>query len=69
MFRYTKRMIAEIRFRWNEFKIQWQEDDKIDEVSFNSKHGGIQGFFLYKQFEKERAERKRLHEEQLAAIS
>lgn len=69
MFKYTKRMIAEIRFRWNEFKIQWQEDDKIDEVSFNSKYGGMHGFFLYKQFEKERAERKRLHEEQLAAIS
>ena len=68
MFKYTKRMIAKIRFRWNEFWLRLQEDDKIDAVSFNTRHGGIQGFFLYKQYEKDRAARKRLHKEQLAAI-
>lgn len=68
MFKYTKRLIAELRFQLNEVQLQWLEDEKIDEVSFNSKHGGIQGFVLYKQYEKERAERKRLHKEALAAI-
>lgn len=61
-FRWLRNLIWDIKFQLNEWKLQDQEEKEIDQVTFSSKQGGMQGFALYKQFAAARAERKRLHE-------
>lgn len=61
-FRRIRNLFLDIRFWWNEIKLQEKEDKEIEEVEFSSKHGSMQGFMLYKKYEAARAERKRLHE-------
>lgn len=69
MFKYTKRLIAEIRFLLDELKWDKKEEEEISHVEGFSGHGSMDGFRIHKQFEAQRANRKRLHQERLAAIS
>ena len=68
MFKYTKRLIAEIRFRLDEQKWDAKEEEEIAKVEGFSGHGSMDEFRIHKIFESQRAERKRLHKEALAAI-
>lgn len=68
MFKYTKRLIAEIQFWIEELKWDAKEEEEISHVEGFSGHGSMDGFRIHKQFESQRAERKRLHKERLAAI-
>ena len=68
MFKYTKRLIAEIHFQLGELKWDAKEEEEISKVEGFSGHGSMDGFRIHKIFEAKRAERKRLHEERLAAI-
>ena len=74
MFKYSKRLMASIRFWCQEFKLRSKENDELDRISditFQEGYGGhntMAGFAYYKEMQHNRAERKRLHKEQLAAI-
>lgn len=74
MFKYTKRLIADIRFWCQELKLRNKEDDELDRISditFQEGYGGhntMTGFLYYKEMQRNRAERKRLHKEILATI-
>lgn len=68
MFKYTKRLIAEIRFRLEELKWDAKEEEEISRVEGFSCHGSAAGFRIHQIFESQRAERKRLHKQALAAI-
>ncbi len=75
MFKYTKRLLSNIRFWCQELKLRNHEDselDRISDITFQEGYGGhntMAGFFYYKEMQRNRAERKRLHKEALAAIS
>lgn len=75
MFKYTKRLLSDIRFWCQELKLRSKEDselDRISDITFQEGHGGhntMAGFLFYKEMQHNRAERKRLHKETLAAIS
>lgn len=74
MFKYTKRLIFDIRFWCQELKLRSKENDELDRISnitFQEGYGGhntMAGFVYYKEMQRNRAERKRLHKEQLAVI-
>jgi len=74
MFKYTKRLFSNIRFWCQELKLQSKENDelnRISDITFQEGYGGhntMAGFVYYKETQRNRAERKRLHKEQLAAI-
>ena len=74
MFKYTKRLISDIRFWCQELKLRSKENnelDRISDITFQEGYGGyntMAGFSYYKEMQHNRAERKRLHKEQLAAI-
>ena len=74
MFKYTKRLISDIRFCCQEIKLRSKENaelDRISDITFQegySGHNTMAGFAYYKEMQRNRAERKRLHKEILAAI-
>ncbi|MBR1426313.1 MAG: hypothetical protein IJ581_02550 [Paludibacteraceae bacterium] len=74
MFKYTKRLISDIRFWCREMKLRSEENaelDRISDITFQEGYGGhntIAGFAYYTQIKHNRAERKRLHQEERAAI-
>ena len=68
MFKYTKSLIAEIRFLLEELKWDAKEEEEISHVEGFSGHGSMDGFRIHKIFETQRTVRKRLHKEQLATI-
>lgn len=74
MFKYTKRLISDIRFWCQEIKLRSKENaelDRISDITFQegySGHNTMAGFAYYKEMQRNRAERKRLHKEILAAI-
>ena len=74
MFKYTKRLLSDIRFWYQELKLRNEEDaelDRISDITFQEGYGGhntMAGFVYYEEMQRNRAERKRLHKEQLAAI-
>lgn len=74
MFKYTKRFLSDIRFWCQEIKLRSKENDELDRISditFQEGYGGhntMAGFAYYKEMQHNRAERKRLHKEQLASI-
>ena len=71
MFKYTKRLLSDIRFWRQEIKLRWKEDAEWDKVESEAE-GGLRhhmaGFAFYATLRRNRAERKRLHAEQRAAI-
>lgn len=74
MFKYTKRLISDLRFWCHEVKFRNNEDaelDRIFDITFQEGHGGhntMAGFLYYKEMQHNRAERKRLHKEERALI-
>lgn len=75
MFKYTKRLISDIRFWCREIKLRRKEEaelDRISDITFQEGFGGhetMRGFVFYQQMKRNRAERKRLHEEERDADS
>lgn len=72
MFKYTKRLISDIRFLCREYKLRSKENAEleriIDDVENFGGHGSMAGFGYYQTIKRNRAERKRLHAEERAAI-
>lgn len=71
MFKYTKRLIANIRFWCQELKLRIKENaewERIEDEAEGELRHPMAGFALYATIKKDRAERKRLHKEQRAAI-
>ena len=73
MFKYTKRLISDIRFWSQECKLRHKEDAEleriIDDMEGFGGHGSMAGFGYYQTMKRNRAERKRLHEEERAKIN
>lgn len=71
MFKYIKRLLSDIRF-WNqEIKIRNKENAEWDHIEQDAEAGlrhHMAGFAYYTTIKRNRAERKRLHAEQRAAI-
>ena len=61
-FRWVRNIVWDIQFNLREMKLREKEDDEIEILLHSSIHGSMHGFTLYKKFEAEREERKRLHE-------
>ena len=69
MFKYTKRLISDIRFWCHELKLRSKENAEWERIEDESEYRHpMSGFAYYQTLKRNRAERKRLHEEQLAAI-
>ena len=72
MFKYTKRLISDIRFWCQELKLRHQEDAELERIIEDAEgfggHGSMAGFGYYQTIKRNRAERKRLHAEERAAI-
>lgn len=71
MFKYTKRLISDIRFWCQECKIQSKENaelERIEEEAFSGIGHPMAGLGYYQTIKRNRAERKRTHEEQRSSI-
>lgn len=66
MFKYTKRLLSDIRFWHQEIKLRWKENAEWDKIESEAE-GGVRhhmaGFAYYATLKCNRAERKRQHEE------
>lgn len=61
-YKFIRNLIWDIQFWWQELKLRENIDSEIEKVEGYSGHGSMNGFVIYKRFEQEHAERKRLHE-------
>lgn len=72
MFKYTKRLISDIRFLCREYKLRSKENAELERIIEDAEgfggHGSMAGFGYYQTIKRNRAERKRLHAEERAAI-
>ena len=71
MFKYTKRLMADIRFWCQECKIRAKENaefERIEDEAFAELRHPMAGFGYYQTMNHNRKERLRQHKEQLAAI-
>ena len=74
MSNFAKQFASTIRFWCQEIKLRSKENDALDrilDITFQEGYGGhnsMAGFGYYKEMLLNRAERKHLHKEQLAAI-
>ena len=71
MFKYTKRLISDIRFWCREIKIRAKENaeyERIEDEEFAELRHPMAGFGYYQTMNHNRKERLRQHKEQLAAI-
>ena len=69
MFKYTKRLLSDIKFWRQEIKLRWKEDAEWERIEDESEYRHpMAGFAYYATLKRNRAERKRLHQEQRAAI-
>ena len=72
MFKYTKRLMADIQFWCQECKIQAKENaefERIEDEAFAELRHPMAGFGYYQTMNHNRKERLRQHKEQLAAIN
>ncbi len=72
MFKYTKRLLSDIRFWCREIKIRRKENaelERIEDEALGGQTHSMAGFNCYQTINHNRQERKRLHKERLAAIS
>ena len=71
MFKYTKRLFSDIRFWCQEIKIRSKENaewERIEDEAEGEFRHPMAGFACYATIKRNRAERKRLHEEERAKI-
>lgn len=69
MFKYTKRLISDIRFWCQEIKLSSKENAEWERIEDESEYRHpMAGFAYYQTMKRNRAERKRLHEEEIAAL-
>ena len=68
MFKYTKRLISDIRFWCHECKLRRMEYKEFERIEDEEWRHPMAGFGYYQTMNRNRAERKRLHAEQRAAI-
>ena len=71
MFKYTKRLIAEIHFWCQEIKLRRKENaewEQIEDEAFAGKTHPMAGLGYYMTMRHNRKERKRIHEEELLKI-
>lgn len=68
MFKYTKRLMSDIRFWCREMKLRSSENAEWERIEDEEWRHPMAGFGYYQTMKHNRAERKRLHAEQRAAI-
>ena len=68
MFKYTKRLLSDIRFWSQELKLRRRENAEWERIEDEDWRHPMAGFGYYTTIKRNRAERKRLHTEQRAAI-
>ena len=68
MFKYTKRIMSDIRFWCREMKLRNSENAEWERIEDEEWRHPMAGFGYYQTMKRNRAERKRLHAEQRAAI-
>ena len=68
MLKYTKRLISDIRFWCQELRLRRKEYAELEKIEDEEWRHPMAGFGYYQTMNRNRAERKRLHKEQLAAI-
>ena len=68
MFNHTKRLLSDIRFWCQECKLRHRENAEWERIEDEEWRHPMAGFGIYMTNKRNRAERKRLHKEQLAAI-
>lgn len=67
MFAPIKRLIFDIRFQIQEWKIQWKEEDEIDLIEEENRRP-MAGFVAYKEMQRRHEERVRQHQIERAKI-
>ena len=68
MFKYAKRLMSDIRFWCREMKLRSSENAEWERIEDEEWRHPMAGFGYYQTMKHNRAERKRLHAEQRAAI-
>ena len=68
MFKYTKRLLSDIRFWCQEIKLRSKESAEFERIEDEEWRHPMAGFGYCQTMNRNRAERKRLHEKQRAAI-
>ena len=68
MFKYTKRLLSDIRFWSQELKLRRAEYKEFERIEDEEWRHPMAGFGYYQTMNRNRAERKRLHAEQRADI-
>lgn len=69
MFKYTKRLISDIRFWCRECKLRKAENDELERIEDEEWRHPMAGFGFYQTMRRNRAERKRLHEQERQALN
>jgi len=70
MFKYTKRLLSDIKFWHTELKLRRNEYAELERIEEESEYRHpMAGFGYYQTMKRNRAERKRLHEEERAKIN
>ena len=69
MFKYTKRLLSDIKFWRQEITLRWKEEAELERIEEESEYRHhMAGLAYYATIKRNRAERKRLHQEERAAI-
>ena len=71
MFKYTKRLISDIRFWSKELKLrrkEYAELEQIEDEAMSELCHPMAGYAFYKDMQRNQTERKRLHQEQRSTI-
>ena len=68
MFKHTKRLLSDIRFWCQELKLRSKENAEWERIEDEEWRHPMAGFAYYATIKRNRAERKRLHEEERAKI-
>ena len=68
MFKYTKRLFSDIRFWCQELKLRSKENAEWERIEDEEWRHPMAGLGYYQTMQRNRAARKRLHKEHLAAI-
>lgn len=68
MFKYTKRLISDIRFWSQECKLRRKENEEFERIEDEEWRHPMAGFTYYQTMNHNRKERLRLHKEKRALI-